>query len=113
MSRSWYVLSNSISSTDDLCLQCRHVLNTKESWAIDDGAGFNAERFYYNIIYLFEDDDEWAQDTLDWWNEYVYPPSSSHRPYLMLRCSRVFGDNCQAGKPAPIEPQETKFQLVA
>jgi hypothetical protein len=80
---------------------------------IDNGAGFNAERFYYNIIYLFEDDNEWAQDMLDWWNEYVYPPSSSHRPYLMLRCSCIFGNDCQAGKPAPIEPQETKFQLVA
>jgi len=85
----------------------------KKSWVINNSAGFNTERFYYNIIYLFKDDNEWAQDMLDWWNEYVYPLSSSYRPYLMLRCSHIFGDNCQAGKPTPIEPQETKFQLVA
>ena len=34
-------------------------------------AGFNPEKFYLNIIYLFEDDDAWAEETLNWWNECV------------------------------------------
>jgi len=61
-----------MTSTDHLWFQCHHVLNSKESWTKDNGAGFNAERFYLNIIYLFEDDDAWAEETLNWWNECVY-----------------------------------------
>ena len=61
-----------MTSTDHLWFQCRHILNSKESWTKDDGAGFNAEKFYLNIISLFEDDDVWVKETLNWWNECVY-----------------------------------------
>jgi hypothetical protein len=44
----------------------------KESWTKDDGTGFNAKKFYLNIISLFEDDDIWVEETLNWWNECVY-----------------------------------------
>jgi len=49
---------------------CRHILNSKASWATEDG-GFRADVFYANIVDLF-DDKEWAQDTLDWWNKWVF-----------------------------------------
>ncbi|KAH9957973.1 hypothetical protein BC827DRAFT_1222779 [Russula dissimulans] len=50
-------------------VMCRHVLNAKESWAIQDG-GFHADTFYDNIIELF-DDNCWAQETLKWWDDQV------------------------------------------
>jgi hypothetical protein len=53
-----------MTSTDHLWFQCRHILNLKESWTKNDGAGFNAKKFYLNIISLFEDDDVWVEETL-------------------------------------------------
>ncbi|KAI0282712.1 hypothetical protein BC826DRAFT_864669, partial [Russula brevipes] len=50
-------------------VMCRHVLNAKESWSNQDG-GFHADIFYENIVELFEDDD-WAKETLTWWNKWV------------------------------------------
>ena len=37
---------------------------------MDDGA-FEYGVFYHNIVRMFDSDDsdEWAQDTLEWWNE--------------------------------------------
>lgn len=67
------VCSLGVSSLNLLCLsdlldfKCRHVLNSKESWASQDGA-FNAEEFNQNIMGLFIKK-EWAEETLVWWNE--------------------------------------------
>jgi hypothetical protein len=61
-----------MTSTNHLWFQCCHILNSKESWTKDDGTGFNAEKFYLNIISLFEDDDVWVKETLNWWNECIY-----------------------------------------
>jgi len=38
---------------------------------------FSYEKFYENIVTLFEDDpeDPWVIDTLEWWNKYVNPIS--------------------------------------
>ena len=35
---------------------------------------FDLQDFYYNILFLFEDeqDDGWASDTLAYWNKYVW-----------------------------------------
>ena len=39
-----------------------------ESWDTIDGL-FDIPAFYYAIIELFEDpEDEWAIETLEWWN---------------------------------------------
>lgn len=34
---------------------------------------FDLQDFYYNILFLFEDeqDDDWASETLAYWNGYV------------------------------------------
>ncbi|KAI0278902.1 hypothetical protein BC826DRAFT_926532, partial [Russula brevipes] len=50
-------------------IMCRHVLNSKESWAVQDGS-FQADVFYHNIVDLFEDKD-WADETMAWWNKWV------------------------------------------
>jgi hypothetical protein len=47
-------------------LKCRHVLNAKELWSTQDGS-FHADTFFRNILDLF-DDQEWAEETLKWWN---------------------------------------------
>jgi hypothetical protein len=68
MLRSWCVNINSNCVplfTDPF--KARHILNTKESWSVQDGA-FNAKSFYENIVALFKDR-QWADDTLKWWNE--------------------------------------------
>ncbi|KAI0282242.1 hypothetical protein BC826DRAFT_922014, partial [Russula brevipes] len=59
---------------------CRHVLNGKESWSTQDG-GFHTDIFYTNIVDLF-DDDKWKQETLSWWNEWVFgdDPRTSDTP---------------------------------
>ncbi|KAI0282050.1 hypothetical protein BC826DRAFT_1110980 [Russula brevipes] len=49
-------------------IMCRHVLNSKESWAVQDGS-FQANVFYHNIVDLFEDKD-WADETMAWWNKW-------------------------------------------
>lgn len=42
-----------------------------ETWDIIDGL-FDIPAFYYAIVELFEDpEDEWAKETLEWWNQYV------------------------------------------
>lgn len=50
-------------------LQTRIALRGK-GWTMDDGA-FEYGVFYHNIVRMFDSDDsdEWAQDTLEWWNE--------------------------------------------
>jgi hypothetical protein len=44
--------------------------------------------------------------------ERVRISSSSHKPLLTLIYSRVFGDDCTAGKAALAEPKETEFQRM-
>jgi hypothetical protein len=50
-------------------LETRIALRGK-GWTVDDGA-FEYGVFYQNIVRMFESDpdDEWAKETLDWWNE--------------------------------------------
>jgi len=50
-------------------LETRITLRGK-GWTVDDGA-FEYGVFYQNIVRMFESDpdDEWAKETLDWWNE--------------------------------------------
>ena len=42
-----------------------------EEWGEVDG-NFNQKRFFESIVGLFEEDpeDEWAVDTLKWWDKY-------------------------------------------
>ena len=47
--------------------KCRFVLNAKESWSSEDG-NFDSSTFYHNIVKLFKDED-WANETLTWWNK--------------------------------------------
>jgi hypothetical protein len=47
-------------------IKCRHVLNVRESWATQD-ANFYADAFYQMILDLFVDE-QWAEETLLWWN---------------------------------------------
>jgi hypothetical protein len=53
----------------DFEIQTRIALRGK-GWTIDDGA-FEYGVFYQNIVTMLESDpdDEWAQETLAWWNE--------------------------------------------
>ena len=60
-------LSCRVLSAYQTCIKCRYVLNVKESWSIEDG-NFHADIFFHNIMALF-DDEEWAEDTLEWWNK--------------------------------------------
>ncbi|KAF8493769.1 hypothetical protein F5888DRAFT_1599262, partial [Russula emetica] len=52
--------------------QTRHCLSSVSEWAMQDMA-FNLQDFYYNILFLFENeqDDDWASETLAYWNRYV------------------------------------------
>ncbi|KAI0290116.1 hypothetical protein BC826DRAFT_877770, partial [Russula brevipes] len=49
-----------------VAVMCRHVLNEKETWTNIDGK-FHAQIFYQNVVDLFNDQ-EWANETLLWWN---------------------------------------------
>ena len=57
------------SQTLTFNFQTRIMLHGK-GWTIDDGA-FEYVTFYQNIVRMFESDpdDEWARETLEWWNE--------------------------------------------
>ncbi|SJK96863.1 uncharacterized protein ARMOST_14562 [Armillaria ostoyae] len=71
--------------------QARYALSSKDGWTEQDGA-FDLPLFYKSIVDLFEShpDDEWALETLAWWNEQVYgdpngrtdtdKPDDSHPP---------------------------------
>jgi len=47
--------------------ECRHVLNAKELWSIQDRS-FHTDAFFWNTLDLF-DDQEWADETVGWWNK--------------------------------------------
>jgi hypothetical protein len=49
-----------------------HCLSSMSEWGLQDMA-FNLQDFYYNILFLFEDEkeDDWASETLAYWNIYV------------------------------------------
>ena len=57
------------TGSDFVFYQTRIALRGK-GWTIDDG-DFEYGVFYQNIVKMFESDpdDEWAKDTLEWWNE--------------------------------------------
>ncbi|SJL13965.1 uncharacterized protein ARMOST_17417 [Armillaria ostoyae] len=71
--------------------QVHYALSSKDGWTEQDGA-FDLPLFYKSIVDLFEShpDDEWALETLAWWNEQVYgdpngrtdtdKPDDSHPP---------------------------------
>lgn len=52
--------------------QARFTLSTMEACGDIDG-DFNQQRFFENIMSLFEMDpkDSWVVETLAWWNKYV------------------------------------------
>jgi len=56
-----------------MVFQSRFVLNSKVSWCSQDGK-FHSGIFFKNIVNLFEDED-WAKETLEWWNKYVVYPN--------------------------------------
>jgi len=49
------------------------MLSSKNQWSSVDG-DFNAQKFFNNIVRLFEIDpeDEWCIATLNWWNLCVF-----------------------------------------
>jgi len=47
-----------------------------DSMDTEDGT-FDAVDFFDQLMELFEDDEEWVQDTLNWWNERVFGISQS------------------------------------
>lgn len=51
-------------------------LSAMEKWAIqDDNTGINLSALYDLFREQFCDpDDPWYTETLEWWNEYVFPP---------------------------------------
>lgn len=53
--------------------QAHYALSSKDGWTEQDGA-FDMATFYDSIVALFESypDDEWALDTLAWWNEEIF-----------------------------------------
>lgn len=52
-------------------MQARFALSSCEEWGAEDGQ-FILQDFYHAIIELFEDEeDEWVEQTLGWWNKYV------------------------------------------
>ncbi|KAK0463159.1 uncharacterized protein EV420DRAFT_1639258 [Desarmillaria tabescens] len=53
--------------------QGHYALSSKDGWTEQDGA-FDLPVFYNSIVDLFEShpDDEWALETLTWWNEQVF-----------------------------------------
>lgn len=62
-------------SQRNLLKQARFFLGTTEVWCAQDG-DFNLEEFHTGIMQLFELDtaelaNEWATETLAWWNMYV------------------------------------------
>jgi hypothetical protein len=67
MSPFWCVLSDFMRLYADSSSKCRHVLNARESWTTQDG-NFFADVFYQNIVDLFSDE-QWAEETLSWWNK--------------------------------------------
>jgi len=56
-----------------MIFQCCFVLNSKVSWCTQDGS-FHSGIFFKNIVNLFDDED-WAKETLEWWNKYVVHPN--------------------------------------
>ncbi|KAK0493704.1 hypothetical protein EDD18DRAFT_1078098 [Armillaria luteobubalina] len=54
------------------CQAC-YALSSKDGWSEQDGA-FDLPLFYQSIVDLFEShpEDEWALETLTWWNKYVF-----------------------------------------
>ena len=58
-------------------VQARFALSSCEEWGAEDGQ-FILQDFYQAILELFDDEeDEWAVDTLAWWNECIVYRSSS------------------------------------
>jgi len=45
-------------------------------WPMQDMM-FDLQDFYYNILFLFEEHDEWAHKTLAYWHKYVHFESVS------------------------------------
>ncbi|KAI0665386.1 hypothetical protein C8Q78DRAFT_1084016 [Trametes maxima] len=60
----------------------RSLLSASTCWEDEDGE-FEAETFYSNVVRLFKDDphvdEDWAAETLSWWNSGVYGHSASGR----------------------------------
>jgi hypothetical protein len=57
-------------------MQARFALSSCEEWGAEDGV-FILQDFYNVILELFSDEkDEWAVQTLAWWNKYVFLSSS-------------------------------------
>ncbi|KAF8887134.1 hypothetical protein BD779DRAFT_1441139, partial [Infundibulicybe gibba] len=45
----------------------RFSISGLDTWGWHDGL-FDAKKFYYGIIMSFDEDDVWAEETLEWWD---------------------------------------------
>jgi hypothetical protein len=73
-------------------------LRSQDNWRLEDGV-FNHVKFYRMILALFnndneeEDGDDWAMDTLHWWNKKV-----SSVPHVFIASSPLV-DTCSVRTP--------------
>ena len=67
--------------------QSRFGLDSQVEWCEQDQE-FVYEAFYRNLMQLFEDE-EWAAETIEWYNVCVYPLSSTL--LMLIAFSEVFG----------------------
>ncbi|KAG6847578.1 hypothetical protein H0H93_007285 [Arthromyces matolae] len=60
--------------------QARHALASTSEWPMQHQV-FSLQDFYYNVIFLFDDldDNEWAQETLEYLQEYFFPSHGRRR----------------------------------
>lgn len=50
--------------------EARYLLTTQETWRSHDpcDGAFNYKKFYRNILKMFSEGGQWAEDTLAWWD---------------------------------------------
>lgn len=83
------------SSLEQVC----HALSSCRTWQLDDG-DFHGGEFFDSIVKLFKDDEEWAADTLRWWNTCVSFQASIDVLYAdhVLAMQLGFWQRCQLSR---------------
>jgi hypothetical protein len=69
------------------------TLSNFQTWVPEQG-GFNLCTFYNNIVQVFESNPHhrWVTETLQWWNQYVYPMYLFRQSLVLISFFRqVFG----------------------
>ena len=78
-----------------MLFQTRYVLSSCRKWQPNDD-NFVGEEFYKRLVSMFDAEniiaEEWATETLAWWNMYYFGSSHPHtRTDTLLSGRRVYG----------------------